>query len=108
MHKHRKRGRRKGGGQPPIILEAGQHALCPLPPPPGIHPHFVQGLCAKSKTRSQKYQVEGLNVIYKYSFILFEGIGKRIPFNSILKFAILSEFKMRNVIIWHCFIIPCQ
>ena len=37
-------------------------------------------------------------IIYVH-FILFEGIGKRIPFNSILDFAILSNFKMRNVII---------
>ena len=33
------------------------------------------------------------------SFILFEGIGKSIPFSYILDFAILSDFKMRNVII---------
>ena len=29
-------------------------------------------------------------------FTLFEGIGKSISFNSILNFAILSDFKMRN------------
>ena len=34
-------------------------------------------------------------------FILFEGIGKNIPFNSILDFVILSDFKARTVII--CF-----
>ena len=34
-------------------------------------------------------------------FILFEGISKSIPFNSILNFAILSVFNVRNVIIWH-------
>ena len=27
--------------------------------------------------------------------------GKTIPLNSILKFSIISLFKMRNVIIWH-------
>ena len=32
-------------------------------------------------------------------FILFESIGKNIPFNSVLDFAILSDFKMRTVII---------
>ena len=30
-------------------------------------------------------------------FILFEGIGKNFPFNSILDFAILSDFKTRTV-----------
>ena len=37
-------------------------------------------------------------IIY-VQFILFEGFGKNIPFNSILDFAILSDFKMRTVII---------
>ena len=36
-------------------------------------------------------------------FILFEGISKSILFNSILNFAILSVFNMRNVFIWHLF-----
>ena len=31
----------------------------------------------------------------------FERTCKTIPFNSILEFSILSDFKMRNVIIWH-------
>ena len=30
-----------------------------------------------------------------------KGDGKTIPFNSILEFSILSDFKMRNVIILH-------
>ena len=46
------------------------------------------------------YHDEGLNVIYVI-FILFEGNDNRIPFNSILNFAILSDFKMRIVITWH-------
>ena len=37
-------------------------------------------------------------IIYVH-FILFEGIGKNCPFNSILDFALLSDFKMRTVII---------
>ena len=37
-------------------------------------------------------------IIYVH-FILFEGISKNFPFNSILDFAILSYFKMRTVII---------
>ena len=36
------------------------------------------------------------------TFILFGGISKSILFRSILKFAILSVFNVRNVIIWHC------
>ena len=34
-------------------------------------------------------------------FILFAGIGKSIPVDSFLDFALLSDFKMRNLIIWH-------
>ena len=37
------------------------------------------------------YQVEGFNY-YTYLFILFEGIGKSIPFNSVLYFAISNHF----------------
>ena len=36
------------------------------------------------------------------SIILFDDIGKSISFNYILDFAILSDFKIKNVIIWHC------
>ena len=32
-------------------------------------------------------------------FILFEGVGKSLYFISILNFAILSYFKIRNI--WH-------
>ena len=35
-------------------------------------------------------------------FILFEGISKSILFNSILNFAILSVFNVRNVITCIC------
>ena len=38
-------------------------------------------------------------IIYVH-FILFEGIGKNIPVNSILDFAVLSDFKMRIAIIF--------
>ena len=47
------------------------------------------------------YLVEGFMIIYILFFILLEGIGKRIPFNFILDLAILSDSKVRNVIIWH-------
>ena len=43
------------------------------------------------KSGSQMYQVEGLNLMYVH-FILFEDISKSLRFNSILNFAILSEF----------------
>ena len=33
------------------------------------------------------------------NIFLFEGIGKNFPFNSILGFATLSDFKMRTVTI---------
>ena len=38
------------------------------------------------------------------TLIWFEGAGKTIPLNYILEFSIISDFKMRNVIIWHWFI----
>ena len=44
------------------------------------------------------YQTEGQNDNI-CTFYLCEGIGKNFPFNSILDFAILSDFKMRTVII---------
>ena len=40
------------------------------------------------------------NTVY-VPFILSEGISKSIFINSILNFALLSVFKVRNVIIWH-------
>lgn len=48
---------------------------------------------------------EGLNGNY-VPFILYEGIGKSIPFSSVLDFAILPDLKMRNVITRHRFILP--
>ena len=42
-------------------------------------------------------------------FILFKGIGKIIPFNYfILDSAIVSDSKMRNVVIWHWAIITAN
>ena len=40
-------------------------------------------------------------IIINATLISFEGTGKTIPFNSILEFSIISDFKMRNVIFWH-------
>ena len=42
-------------------------------------------------------------IIINETLICFEGTCKTIPFNSILEFSILSDFNMRNVIIWHWF-----
>ena len=35
------------------------------------------------------------------TLIWFKGAGKTIPFKSVLEFSIISDFKMRNVIVWH-------
>ena len=43
-------------------------------------------------------------IIINATVIWFEGTGKTIPLNSILEFSTISDFKMRNVIIWHWFI----
>ena len=43
-------------------------------------------------------------MIINATLIKFEGTGKTIPLNSILEFSIISDFKMRNIIIWHGFI----
>ena len=43
-------------------------------------------------------------IIKKLTLIWFEGTGKTIPFNSILEFSMISDFRMRNVIIWRWFI----
>ena len=38
-------------------------------------------------------------IIINVTLIWFEGAGKTIPLNSILEFSIISDFKMRIVII---------
>ena len=43
-------------------------------------------------------------IIINVTLIWFERTCKTIPFNSILEFSILSDFKVSNVIIWHWFI----
>ena len=94
-HRRRKRG---GGGQgasppPPIIWEGGHIPFAP-PPSPIIHPHFPS---ISTWNKLDK-------IIINVTLIWFEGTGKTTSFNSILEFSILSDFKMRNVIIWHWFI----
>ena len=46
------------------------------------------------------YQLQS-KIIINVTLISFEGTDKTIPFSSILEFSIISDFKMRNVIIWH-------
>ena len=98
-------GRGGGGGQggpgPPIIWEGGQHTL--WPPPPIIHPHFPSISIWNRKKNHKRTKLKG-KIIINATLIWFEGTGKTIPLNSILEFSIISDFKMRNVIIWHWFI----
>ena len=51
------------------------------------------------------YKVGGLNDNICTFYLFCEGTFKSVPFNSYLDFAIFSDFKMKNVIIWHWFII---
>ena len=81
---------------PPNNLIGGGHTLWPANNPPTFSFNFY----VKQK-KSQMYQVEGLSNKKNVALIWFEGTGKTIPFNSVLEFSILSDFKMRNVIIWH-------
>ena len=54
--------------------------------------------------KNHKYTKLKGKIIINVTLIWFEGTGKTIPLNSILEFSIRSDFKMRNVIIWHWFI----
>ena len=79
---------------PPYNLRGGgQHTLWPLPI---IHPPFPSKnhKCTKLKSK----------LIINITLILFDGTVKTIPLNSIPEFSIISDFKMRNVTIWHKFI----
>ena len=95
IKKHRRR--KRGPGPPPIVLEEGGGNIpFAVSQPPIIQPHFPStSMCEPVKARSQMYQ---FNIC---TFSLFEGISKSILFNSVLNFAILSVFNVRNVIIWH-------
>ena len=99
--------RRKGGGSRPTNnLRGGQHTLCPPPPPrptPQYSTHiFLQFLFETGKNHKCS-KLKG-KIIINVTLIWFEGTCKTIPFNSILECSIFSDFKMRNVIIWHWFI----
>ena len=54
--------------------------------------------------KNHKYTKLKGKIIINATLIWFEGTGKTIPLNSILEFSIISDFKMRNIIIWHWFI----
>ena len=105
--KHRRR-KRVGGGQgasPPIIWEGGANipfAPLPPPPPPNNPPTFSFNFYVKQENNHKYTKLKG-KIIINVTLIWFEGTGKTIPLNSILEFSVISDFKMRNVIIWHWF-----
>ena len=57
-----------------------------------------------NRTKNHKYTKLKGKIIINATSIWFEGTGKTIPLNSILKVSIILDFKMRNRIIWHWFI----
>ena len=99
LHRRRKRGGRGGGGEaPPIIWEGAQHTLCR----PNNPPTFSFNFYVKQEKKHKCTKLKG-KIIINATLIWFEGTGKIIPLNPILEFSIISDFKMRNVIIWHWF-----
>ena len=82
-----------GGGQAPQLFERGGGATYPLAPPI-IHPHFP----SISMWNRKNYKCAKLKgkIIKNVILVWFEGAEKTIPFNSVLEFSILSDFKMRN------------
>ena len=95
VHKRRKRG---PGGGGPNNLRGGQNTLWP----PIIHPHFPSISMWNRKKNHKCTKLKG-KIIINVTLIWFESTGKTIPLISILEFYIISDFKMRNVIIWHWF-----
>ena len=99
----------EGRGRPPlpplIIWEGGNISFAPLPPPhpPNNPPTFSFNFYVKQEKNDKCTKLKG-KIIINVTLIWFERTCKTIPFNSILEFSILSDFKMRNVIIWHWFI----
>ena len=101
------RGEGGGGGSPLQYFETGGGGNIPFgppspppPPPPMIHPHFPSISKWNRKKNHKCTKLKG-KIIINVTVIRFEGTGKTIPLNSILEFSIISDFKMRNVIIWH-------
>ena len=95
------RGGARGGPGPPPIIWGGGGANIPFGPPI-IHPHFPS-ISMWNRKNHKCTKLKG-KIIINVTLIWFEGTCKTIPFNSIHEFSILSDFKMRNVIIWHWFI----
>ena len=92
-YRRRKRGGRGGGGVRPIPNNLAPQYSTDI---------FLQFLCETGKNHKCT-KLRG-KIIINVTLIWFEGTCKSIPFNSILEFSILSDFKMRNVINWHWFI----
>ena len=99
----------QGGAMPHNNLRGGgltyplPPSLTPPPPPTQQSTHlFLQFLCETGK--NHKFTKLKGKIIRNVTLIWFEGTGKTIPLNSILEVSIISDFKMRNVIIWHWFI----
>ena len=80
----------------------GNIPFAPLPPPNNLLT-FSFNFYVKQEKNHKCTKLKG-KIIINVTLISFEGTGKTIPLNSILEFSIISDFKMRNVIIWHWFI----
>ena len=82
-------------------FERGGGANIPFDPPtPNNSPTFSFNFFVKQEKNHKCTKLKG-KIIINVTLIRFEGTCKTIPFNSILEFSILSDFKVRNVIIWH-------
>ena len=92
------RGVARGASPPPPnnLRGRGQHTICPPPPPQSSTHLFLQFLCETVKNHKCT-KLKG-KIIINVTLIWFD---KTIPLNSILEFSLLSDFKMKNVIIWH-------
>ena len=90
-HRRRKRGARgnnlRGGPTYPFG-------------PPNNSPTFFFNFYVKQEKNHKYTKLKG-KIIINITFIWFEGNGKTIPLSSSLEFSKISDFKMRNVIIWH-------
>ena len=95
----KKGGGGRGGGGGGLGGGRGQHTLWP---PSQIHPHFPS-ISMWNRKNDKCTKLKG-KIIINVTLTWFERTCKTIHFNSILEFSILSDFKMRNVIIWHWFI----
>ena len=103
--RRRNRGGRGAGGQGarrPNNLKGGPTYSLPPPPPPNNSSKFSFNIYLKQEKNHKCTKLKG-KIIIRVTLIWFEDTGKTILLNSILEFPVTSDFKMRNVIIWHCF-----